>query len=110
VRQAHLLGVVWGQYSTDSVEYRTNIRQEGDRPRFIIWFTDIGMTVENIVNLPVFATVLSENVPQEHHLFMLAVFITKSSSPVQQRAIYSMYICSIEIEIGMGGFAVYFVA
>jgi hypothetical protein len=34
--------------------------------------------VEDTVNLPVFITVLSENVPQEHQLRMQAVFVAES--------------------------------
>jgi hypothetical protein len=37
------------------------------------------------MNLPVFVTVLSENVPQEHQLHMQAVLTAESSSPVQAR-------------------------
>jgi hypothetical protein len=50
------------------------------------------MTVENVVNLPVFVTVVSENVPQEHKLCMQAVFIAKSPSPVHQRGKYSLFV------------------
>jgi hypothetical protein len=48
--------------------------------------------VEDVVNLPVFVTVLSENVPQEHQLRMQAVFIAKSNSSAHQRAKYSFFV------------------
>jgi hypothetical protein len=77
-------------------------------------FADIWTAVEDVVNLPVFVTVLSENVPQELHLRMQAVFIAKSNSSVHQRAKYGLFVGwvvmgpSVEVENGMCGFAVHY--
>jgi hypothetical protein len=63
VRQVYWLDVVLGQYSVDTVEYGPSVGQEGDWAGVIIRFADIWTTVEDIVNLSVFVTILSENVP-----------------------------------------------
>jgi hypothetical protein len=74
------------------------------------------MTVEDIVNLPVFVTVLSEEVPQEHQLCMQVVSTTENSSPMHQCSKHS-FVCwmvvmgpSTKIEICTGGFTVHSVA
>jgi hypothetical protein len=85
VRQAYRLYVVSGQYSADSVEYRPNIEQKGDWAWLIIRFTDIRTTAEDIVNLTVVVTVLSENASQEHQLRMQVVFFFRSRSVLPWR-------------------------
>jgi hypothetical protein len=74
------------------------------------------MTVEKIVNLPVFVTVLCEHVPQEHQLRMQAVFVPKSSSPDHHCGKCSFFVGSVlmgpsvEVDIRMGGYVVHPVA
>jgi hypothetical protein len=102
-----------GQYSADSVQYGSSIDQEGNRAGLIIQFADIWTMVEDIVNLPVFVTILSENVLQEHQLYMQAVLITESYAPVSKAQPFVGLVVmgpSVEIEIHMGGFAVNSVA
>jgi hypothetical protein len=50
------------------------------------------MMVEDIVNLMIFVSLLSGNVPQEHQLLMQAVFITQGSSRVHQYVKHSLFI------------------
>jgi hypothetical protein len=71
------------------------------------------MTVEDIMNLLVFVTVLSENVPEEHQLRMQAVFTAENSSPMHKCGKHSLFVgwvvmrSNVEVEIRMGGFAVH---
>jgi hypothetical protein len=69
--------------------------------------------VEDFVNLPVFVTVPSENVPKEHQLCMQAVLITESYAPVSKAQLFVGLVVmgpTVEIEIRMDGFAVHSVA
>jgi hypothetical protein len=75
-RQAHWFDVMPGQHSADSIEYSPDIGQEGDWVCIIIGLTDVQMRVEDSVDLAVIVTILPENVPQEHQLYLQAVLIT----------------------------------
>jgi hypothetical protein len=78
VGQAHRFDVVSGQHSAYTIEYVSDIGQEGDRVGLVVRLRYERTAVEGSVDLPVIVAILFEDVLQEHQLHHREVWLCVS--------------------------------